>query len=272
MNYSFPTSPTLRVTQRWGNVNASMYPAPTYRHMGVDIGGGVGSPIFAAADGVVVTVNMLGAHGYGRHVIIQHDSGAFDTLYAHLHKVNVTIGDAVAGGQQIGEMGGQPGDSDPIDGASSGSHLHFEVILLNQPGIDFVKTWAGYTVDPLPYLTRLAYGDPKLTVKVITTKGMRVREKADAASLQIGALGSQTVWPIIRVLDVGKDQWAQLWSLRPEYAAVRYGGEKLMEVSVRTVVLPPEPSTPPALDEKAIRRDEIDRLITYLEGRRNELL
>jgi len=193
-------------------------------------------------------------------------------LYAHLHKVNVTIGDAVAGGQQIGEMGGQPGDSDPIDGASSGSHLHFEVILLNQPGIDFVKTWAGYTVDPLPYLTRLAYGDPKLTVKVITTKGMRVREKADAASLQIGALGSQTVWPIIRVLDVGKDQWAQLWSLRPEYAAVRYGGEKLMEVSVRTVVLPPEPSTPPALDEKAIRRDEIDRLITYLEGRRNELL
>lgn len=271
MNFSFPTSPTLQITQKWGNVNAAMYPAPTYRHMGVDIGGPVGAPIYAACDGVVADVNLTGAHGYGRHVIIQHDAGAFDTLYAHLHKVNVKIGDAVAGGQQIGEMGGQPGDSDPIDGASSGSHLHFEVIIPNQPSIDFVKTWAGYTVDPLVYLTRFAYGEPNLTVKVTHPKGVRVREEADANSLQIGALGGQTVWPIIRVLDVGKDQWAQLWSLRPEYAAVRYGGEKLMEVSAGTVVLPPTPSTPPDLDETAIRLDEVNRLIALLEGRKKEL-
>ncbi|MFZ5856770.1 MAG: M23 family metallopeptidase [Chloroflexota bacterium] len=272
MNFSFPTSPTLQITQKWGNVNAAMYPAPTYRHMGVDIGGPVGAPIYAAADGVVADVNLTGAHGYGRHVIIQHDSGAFDTLYAHLHKVDVTIGDAVTGGQKIGEMGGQPGDSDLIDGASSGSHLHFEVILLNQPGIDFVKTWAGYTVDPLAFLTRFAFGDPTSTGTVIAPKGVRVRAEANVDSLQIGALASKTTWPILRILHVGDDQWAQLWSLRPEFAAVWYGGEKLMEVSVGTVVLPPEPSTPPALDEKAIRRDEIDRLIKLLEGRRNELL
>lgn len=271
MNYTFPTSPHLSISQKWGNVNASMYPAPTHRHMGVDIGGPVGAPIYAAADGVVADVNLLGAHGYGRHVIIQHDSGAFDTLYAHLHKVSVQIRDEVTGGQQIGEMGGQPGDSDQNDGASSGSHLHFEVVIPNQPGIDYVKTWAGYTVDPLAYLARLAYGDPKLIVKVVAPKGVRVRSETNINAIQIGTLGGNTVWPIIRVLDVGNDQWAQLWSLRPEYAAVRYQGETLMTVTIGTVVAP-APSTPPMFDEKAIRRDEIDRIIACLERRRKALL
>lgn len=280
MNFSFPTSPTLMITQKWGNANASMYPAPTYRHMGVDIGGPVGAPIFAAADGVVTTVNLIGAHGYGRHVIIHHNlselPGAFDTLYAHLHEVNVSVGQAVVGGQQIGEMGGQPGDDDPIDGASSGSHLHFEVILPNQPDFDFVKTWAGYTVDPLVFLTRLAHGDPQLVVRVITPRGVRVRSEADVESLQVGALGYRTSHSIIRVIQVGNDQWAQLWSLRPEFAAVRYDRENLMDVSAGTVVVVPPvepvPSTPPAvIDEKAIRRDEIEKFIAFLEQRKSEL-
>lgn len=271
MNFSFPTSPTLSISQKWGNVNTSMYPAPTYRHMGVDIGGPVGAPIFAACDGVVADVNLTGAHGYGRHVIIQHDAGTFDTLYAHLHKVNVEIGQLVIGGQQIGEMGGQPGDSDPIDGASSGSHLHFEVILISQPNFDFVKTWAGYTVDPLSYLTRRAFGDPKLTVKVIAPKGVFARSEPKKIDPKIGELPYNSVHPIIGVQDVGNDQWAQLWSLRPEFAAVRYGGETLMEVSAGTVVVPPPPSTPPVLDEKAIRRDEINKLIALLEQRKSEL-
>lgn len=284
MNFSFPTFPTAMITQKWGNVNASMYPAPTHRHMGVDIGGPVGAPIYAAADGVVRVVNLIGAHGYGRHVIVQHDpsttwvhsaqggDGTFQTLYAHLHEVNVLVGQAIVGGQQIGEMGGQPGDLDPIDGASSGSHLHFEVILINQPDFDFVKTWAGYTVDPLLFLTRLAFGDPKLTAKVIAAKGVFVRREPKKIDPKIGELQHDSVHPIIGVQDVGNDQWAQLWSLRPEYAAVRYGGETLMSVSAGTVVVPPdEPPPPPALDEKAIRLDEIRRMIAFLEQRKSEL-
>lgn len=270
MNYSFPTSPTLRVTQRWGNVVPSMYPPPTYRHMGVDIGGGVGSPIFAAADGVVATVNLTGAHGYGRHVIIQHEGGSFDTLYAHLHKVSVQVGQLVVGGDQIGEMGGQPGDDDPIDGASSGSHLHFEVILPNQPQSDFVKTWAGYTVDPLPFLTLRCFGEPRLIGKVVAPSGVRVRSKMDKSALQIGELASASTCSIVAIQDVGGNQWAQLWSLRPEYAAVRYSGELLVEVSAGTVTVPP-PGQPPAVDEKAIRLDEIQKLIAFLETRKSEL-
>lgn len=265
MTYAFPTAPQLLITQKWGNVNASMYPAPTYRHMGVDIGGPVGSPIYAACDGVVEDVNLMGAHGYGRHVIIRHESGAFRTLYAHLHQVFVGVGDAVMGGQKIGEMGGQPEDDDPIDGASSGSHLHFEVILPDPPSGDHVKTWAGYTVDPLVYLTRRAFGDPKGTVRVVTAKGVRVRERANVNALQIGALASLSIWPILEVVDIGNDQWARLWSLRPEYAAVRYAGEKLMEVSGWTAPVPP------AADDKAARQDEVRRMIAWLESRQKEL-
>lgn len=266
MNYAFPTSSILSITQKWGNVNASMYPGPTYRHMGVDIGGSVGAPIYAAADGVVADV-MINLHGYGRSVRIQHEDGTYDTLYAHLHKVSVQIGDAVTGGQQIGEMGGQPGDSDPIDGASSGSHLHFEVILLNQPNCDAVKTWAGWTVDPLPFLTRLALGEPGMFVKVISGRGVIVRSEPSKISRELGGLSYKSTHPIVRLVDVGTDQWAQLWSLRPEYAAVRYGGEKLLEVSAGTVVVPP-----PALDERAIRLDEINRVIEYFEKRKSELV
>lgn len=267
--FSFPTLPTLYVTQKWGNVNASMYPAPTYRHMGVDIGGPVGAPIYAACDGVVADVNLTGAHGYGRHVIIQHLDGLYDTLYAHLHKVKVEIGDEVIGGQQIGEMGGQPGDDDPIDGASSGAHLHFEAILPSQPNIDFVKTFAGYTVDPLPYLTRLAHGEPGIIAKVIARKGLRVRSEASVDATQIGALEFGSIHPVVRLIDVGNDQWAQLWSLRPEFAAVRYGGEILMEVSAGTQ--PNPPPVPQEEGERAARLDEIQKMIASLEKRKSEL-
>jgi len=273
MNYHFPTASHLLIAQKWGNVNYALYPAPTGRHMGVDIAGPVGSPIYAAADGVVADVNVLGAHGYGRHVIIQHDGGSYDTLYAHLHKVNVEAGQMVLGGDQIGEMGGQPGDSDPIDGASSGSHLHFEVILHNQPSIDFVKTWAGYTVDPLPYLTREAYGDPRLFATVEAPRGVKLRDKADLSGREIGGLGNKTTHPILNVIDTPPNQWAQLWSLRPEFAAVKYGGERLMTVTAGTpVVTQPPVVQPPALDaESVIRLDEVKKMIAYLEQRKSEL-
>lgn len=279
MKFSYPTKSTLQITQAWGNVNFALYPAPTGRHMGVDIGGYVGAPIYAACNGVVTEVVMINTHGYGRHVIIHHPStasgvplsaqdGAYDTLYAHLHKVNVAVGQAVVGGQQIGEMGGQPGDDDPIDGASSGSHLHFEVIVPSQPNFDFVKTFAGYTVDPLLYLTRLAYGDPKSFVTVVAPKGVRVRDDSNTSGVQIGTLESKKTYPIFDVMEVGNDLWAQLWSLRDEYAAVRYQGETLMSVTAGTVVVNP---LPPALDETSIRKDEIDRMMAYLQFRRNEL-
>jgi hypothetical protein len=270
MNYSFPTSPNLQIAQRWGNINASMYPAPTYRHMGLDIAGRVGAPIYAAADGVVADVSLYNQHGYGRFVIIQHEDGMYDTLYAHLHKINVMIGDAVVCGQQIGEMGGQPGDDDPIDGASSGSHLHFEVILPNQPSmIDFVKTWKGWTVDPLPYLTERAFGKPGLTGSVIASS-LYIRSAASATAPALGGVAKNDVLKIVELVDVGNDQWARLWSLRPEFAAVKYDGSLFISVSVSSTT----PNSPPAMPldvERSVRLDEVQRMIKFLEQRKSEL-
>jgi hypothetical protein len=259
MKYVYPTREDLQVMQRWGNVNAKMYPAPTYRHMGVDIGGPVGAPIYAAADGVVAEVNLTGAHGYGRHVIVVHESGAYKTLYAHLHRVMVNVGDAVSGGQQIGEMGGQPGDDDPIDGASTGSHLHFEVILPNQPDGDYVKTWAGYTVDPLPYLTWRAYGEPRQVGRVVARQGVRVRSDASVSAPQIGALGSGDSVPILELIHAGADVWARLWSLRREYAAVLYRGDTLIAVDG------PSQSASDNVDVRAVRRQVISEIIAWLQ-------
>ena len=49
-----------------------------------------------------------------------------------------------------------------------------------------------------------------------------------------------------------------------------YSGELLVEVSAGTVTVPP-PGQPPAVDEKAIRLDEIQKLIAFLETRKSEL-
>jgi hypothetical protein len=289
MNFSFPTLPNFQISQKWGNVNAAMYPAPSYKHMGVDIAGYTGAPIFAVCDGVVADVMTANQHGYGRSVVIQHAVGdvEFDTLYGHLlSDIRVSAGDEVTAGQQIGRMGGDPRDNDPMDGASSGTHLHFEVILPNQPGTgdggrvtESVKTWAGYTVDPLPFLTRLAFGEPKMQGKILEMSGVRVRTEKDIFATIIGGLGYQSIVPIMGTYVVGGNTWAQLWSLRPEFAAVEYGGMALMNLTP----LPPNDLTPPPPSlpgngeltsdaERAIRLDEVKRLIALLEKRKAELM
>lgn len=91
---------------RWGRM-----------HKGVDIAGPIGTPVVAAAEGVVVTAGW-NSGGYGYLVEIQHPDGSL-TLYAHNNRVLVQTGQQVAQGQQISEMGST--------GYSTGPHLHFEV-------------------------------------------------------------------------------------------------------------------------------------------------
>jgi murein DD-endopeptidase MepM/ murein hydrolase activator NlpD len=88
-------------------------------HNGIDLSNDIGTPIKAALAGRVVSVeSQIG--NYGKVVIIQHPRG-FQTLYAHLSSFNVQVGQSVAAGQVIGRMGNT--------GRSTGSHLHFSVIL-----------------------------------------------------------------------------------------------------------------------------------------------
>ena len=88
-------------------------------HYGSDIAGPVGTPIVAAGDGVVF---RAGSHStYGNHVMITHSMNGqtYTTVYAHLSSINTSVGQVVKKGQLIGKMGST--------GASTGSHLHFEL-------------------------------------------------------------------------------------------------------------------------------------------------
>ncbi|MGB7444080.1 MAG: peptidoglycan DD-metalloendopeptidase family protein [Coleofasciculaceae cyanobacterium] len=92
--------------RRWGRM-----------HKGIDIAAPIGTPIMAAAPGVVVTAGW-NSGGYGKLVEIKHPDGSL-TLYAHNNRILVRRGQEVAQGQQISEMGST--------GYSTGPHLHFEV-------------------------------------------------------------------------------------------------------------------------------------------------
>ena len=87
-------------------------------HHAIDISGAQGAPILAADSGYVVAAQYSDV-GYGRMVIIDHGNG-YQTLYAHMTKYFVELGQSVAKGQQIGQRGST--------GNSTGPHLHFEVI------------------------------------------------------------------------------------------------------------------------------------------------
>jgi murein DD-endopeptidase MepM/ murein hydrolase activator NlpD len=87
-------------------------------HRAIDIGAWKGAPVLAADSGYVVAAGWDDS-GYGRTVVIDHGNG-FQTRYAHLQVYYVEVGDSVAKGQQIGEVGST--------GNSTGPHLHFEVI------------------------------------------------------------------------------------------------------------------------------------------------
>ncbi len=105
-------------------------------HKGVDIAGGAikGKPIVAAADGVV-SIATYNTGGYGYYVMVNHGTGndgnKYVTLYAHMTKYIVKVGQYVKKGQTIGYVG--------TSGASKGYHLHFEIRV------------NGNTTDPMKY-------------------------------------------------------------------------------------------------------------------------
>ncbi len=85
-------------------------------HWGVDVANKIGTPILAAADGVVAESGP--ASGFGLWVRILHSDGT-TTIYGHINRSLVAEGQKVRAGQKIAEMGNR--------GFSTGPHLHFEV-------------------------------------------------------------------------------------------------------------------------------------------------
>lgn len=102
-------------------------------HAGVDLSAVIGTPVYAAADGIVIAAQF--ANGYGRAILIDHGKGT-TTVYAHLSNFEVIPGEEVRRGQLIAHSG--------ASGRVSGPHLHFEV------------RQGGNPVNPLRYLSHSA--------------------------------------------------------------------------------------------------------------------
>ncbi|XVJ69257.1 MAG: M23 family metallopeptidase [Rhizobacter sp.] len=113
-------------------------------HTGLDFPAPEGTPIYSAAGGVVITSDFHVA--YGNMVELDHKKGLI-TRYAHTSKVFVKAGDIVKRGQLIAHVGST--------GRSTGSHLHFEVLV------------DGVPQDPAKFL---ASGDPTSRVVNLASK------------------------------------------------------------------------------------------------------
>ena len=91
----------------------------------VDWGCPIGTPVYAAADGVIIRSTLGGYNGgYGSVVIISHANKS-QTIYAHLNNIYVSAGQRVSKGQNIGTTGNT--------GKSTGPHLHFETRGIKNP-------------------------------------------------------------------------------------------------------------------------------------------
>jgi murein DD-endopeptidase MepM/ murein hydrolase activator NlpD len=106
---------------RWGTM-----------HWGIDLAAPMLTPEYAAMDGVVLRAGA--ASGFGLAVYILHENGDV-TVYGHMEKILVSVGDYVQAGDTIALLGQR--------GQSTGPHLHFEV---HQGGMN------GKKIDPLPWL------------------------------------------------------------------------------------------------------------------------
>lgn len=98
-----------------GIVSSEFGPRWGRNHNGLDVAAGTGTPVVAAASGVVTWAGPKGS--FGNLVMLDH--GGLTTLYAHLNSVDVGVGDRVTKGQRVATVGST--------GRSTGPHLHFEV-------------------------------------------------------------------------------------------------------------------------------------------------
>jgi murein DD-endopeptidase MepM/ murein hydrolase activator NlpD len=121
-----------RIMSRFGEREDPFSGEETHFHTGVDISASWGTPVHAAADGVIYDAEYTGG-GYGKLVIIDHGNG-MRTWYAHLSRIEVVPGQEIRRGEIVGYSG--------ATGRVTAPHLHFEVRV------------GGTPVNPYPYLTR----------------------------------------------------------------------------------------------------------------------
>lgn len=113
-----PKAKVSGANMAWPTVGHRITQYYSWRHTGLDIANKVGTPLYAVESG---TVEFAGwSNGYGNNVVINHGGGK-KTRYAHASKIFVSKGQEVDRGENIAAMGST--------GWSTGSHIHFEVIV-----------------------------------------------------------------------------------------------------------------------------------------------
>lgn len=99
-------------------VNGSLSQYFAWYHPGIDLANRAAPAIYAADGGTVVVAGWPDNYGYGNRVVLDHGNG-YQTLYAHLSNIYVSVGQNISRGQSVGQMGST--------GRSTGTHLHFEI-------------------------------------------------------------------------------------------------------------------------------------------------
>lgn len=116
--FLYPTRGTI--TSRFGTRRDPFTGVRTF-HNGIDIANALGTPVRASMAGTVTDTGFNSS--YGNYIVINHEGG-FQTLYGHLKSFGVRVGQDVAQGQQIGQMGNT--------GYSTGTHTHFSIFKWNR--------------------------------------------------------------------------------------------------------------------------------------------
>ncbi len=106
-----------QITFKWPLTNYQISQQYRFCHPGLDLTTSYDDGVLAIADGTVEETTVL-SWGYGRYIIIKHDNG-YSSLYAHLSKILIQVGDHITQGQTIGTVGSS--------GWSTGTHLHIEI-------------------------------------------------------------------------------------------------------------------------------------------------
>jgi len=135
------------VSQGYGPTSETGFINDAYKfHNGIDVAVAAGTPIKAAAEGVVKAVGDNGKYAYGKWVAIDHENG-LTTMYAHLSRPAVSPGKKISRGEVIGYSGST--------GFSTGPHLHLTVYATHTFRTEdrwFGLLPLGASVNPLQYL------------------------------------------------------------------------------------------------------------------------
>ena len=121
---------SINVSSPFGFRTSPITGAAAELHTGIDLTGACTTAVFAAGSGAVTEAGWS-PYGSGNRIVVDHGNG-LKTTYNHLASIGVSVGQSVAQGQQIAGVG--------TTGASTGCHLHFEVMV------------NGQTVDPAAFI------------------------------------------------------------------------------------------------------------------------